>query len=72
MLDAASRACLTKFEDSLTDENEDEDEDDDAVMRLSFWRILRHKKPKRPCIAQKTMAETVKRSIHTHRAQACG
>jgi hypothetical protein len=58
----------------LTDENEDEDEDedDDADMRLSFWRTLRHKKPTRPCIAQKTMVETMKRSIHTHRVQACG
>jgi hypothetical protein len=42
----------------LTDENEDED--DDADMRLSFWRILRHKKPKRLFVAQKTMEETVK------------
>jgi hypothetical protein len=46
----------------LTDENKDEDEDDDADMRLSFWRIWCHKKPKRPCIAQKTMAETVKKA----------
>jgi hypothetical protein len=52
--------------------NEDEDEDDDADMWLSFWRLLRHKKPKQPSIAQKTMAEAMKRSIHTHRAQACG
>jgi hypothetical protein len=55
----------------LTDENEDEDEDDDADMRLSFWRILRHKKPKWASIAQKTMAQTVKRDIHTSRTQAC-
>jgi hypothetical protein len=55
----------------LTDENEDEDEDDDADMRFSFWRILRHKKPKRARIAQKTMAKTEKRGIHTSRTYAC-
>jgi hypothetical protein len=52
----------------LTDENEDEDEDDDADMRLSFWRILRQKRPKRANTAQKTMAKTVKRNILTHRS----
>ena len=70
MLEAASRACLTQPEDNLS--GEDEDEDDDADMRLSIWRIWRDKKPKRPCNAQKTMAQTVKKSIHTQRVQACG